>query len=50
MKYYLNDVNKSRGSYILVGIWCLMAIVLANSYGGILFSYLSVSKLEQPIN
>ena len=48
--YHYNLRLRSRGSYILVGIWCLMAIVLANSYGGILFSYLSVSKLEQPIN
>ena len=27
-----------------------MAVVLANGYGGTLFSFLSVSKLEQPIN
>jgi len=27
-----------------------MAVVLANAYGGVLFSFLSVSKLEQPIN
>ena len=50
MKYYLNDVNKSRGSYILVGIWCLMVVVLTNFYAGILLSFLSVSKLDQPIN
>ena len=41
---------KSRGSYIAVGVWCLMAVVLANAYAGTLFSFLSVSKLEQPIN
>ena len=41
---------RSRGSYILIGVWCLMAVVLANAYGGVLFSFLSVSKLEQPIN
>ena len=41
---------KSRGSYILVGLWCLMCVVLANGYGGVLFSFLSVTKLEQPIN
>ena len=41
---------KSRGSFILVDIWCLMCVVLANGYGGVLFSFLSVSKLEQPIN
>ena len=27
-----------------------MAVVLANAYGGVLFSFLSVSKLDQPIN
>ena len=27
-----------------------MCVVLANAYGGVLFSFLSVSKLEQPIN
>lgn len=41
---------RSRGSYIAVGIWCLMAVVLANAYGGVLFSFLTVGKLEQPIN
>ena len=48
--YRYNLRFKSRGSYILVGIWCLMAVVLANGYGGVLFSFLSVSKLNQPIN
>lgn len=41
---------RSRGSYILVGIWCLMAVVLANGYGGVLFSFLSVTKLEPIVN
>jgi hypothetical protein len=27
-----------------------MCVVLANGYAGTLFSFLSVSKLEQPIN
>ena len=27
-----------------------MCVVLANAYAGILFSFLSVAKLEQPIN
>ena len=27
-----------------------MCVVLANGYGGVLFSFLSVTKLEQPIN
>ena len=41
---------RSLGSYILVGIWCLMAIVLAHTYAGNLFSFLSVAKLEPIIN
>ena len=49
--YRYNLRLRSRGSYILVGIWCLMAVVLANAYGGFLFSFLSVTtKLQQPIN
>ena len=31
-------------------MWCLVTVVLANAYGGVLFSFLSVTKLEQPIN
>ena len=41
---------RSRASYIAVGIWCLMAVVLANAYGGVLFSFLTVGKLEPAIN
>ena len=40
----------SRGSYILVAVWCLMAVVLANAYAGTLFSFLSVAKLEPIVN
>ena len=40
----------SRGSLLLLAIWCLMTVVLANAYGGVLFSFLSVTKLKQPIN
>ena len=40
----------SRGSWLLVGIWCLMAVVLANAYAGTLFSFLSVAKLEPIVN
>ena len=42
--------RRSKGSVLLVGIWCLLAVVLANAYGGVLFSFMSVAKLEQPIN
>ena len=48
---YRYDLHlRSRGSYIAVGIWCLMSVVLANAYGGVLFSFLSVTKLEPAIN
>lgn len=40
----------SRGSLLLLAVWCLMTVVLANAYAGTLFSFLSVTKLEQPIN
>lgn len=48
--YRYNLKLRSRGSYILVGIWCLMAVVLANAYAGTLFSFLSVPKLEPIVN
>ena len=41
---------KSRASWLLVGIWCLMCVVLANAYAGTLFSFVSVSKLEPIVN
>ena len=40
----------SRSRYILIGVWCLMAVVLANAYAGTLFSFLSVAKLEPIVN
>ena len=50
--YRYNLKLRSRGSYILVGIWCLMAVVLVldNAYAGTLFSFLSVPKLEPIVN
>ena len=48
--YYYNMRTGSRGRYILVGVWCLMAVVLANAYAGTLFSFLSVAKLEPIVN
>ena len=47
--YCYNLRFRSRGSAIVVGLWCLMAVVLANAYGGVLFSFLSVNKLEPAI-
>ena len=41
---------RSRGSFILVGVWVLMTVVLANGYAGTLFSFITVAKLKQPIN
>lgn len=34
----------------MVAIWLLMCVVLANGYAGTLFSFLSVTKLQKPIN
>ena len=48
--YRYNLRLRSHGSYILVGIWCLVAVVLANAYAGTLFSFLSVTKLEPIVN
>lgn len=48
--YHYDLKLKSRGSKILVGTWCLMTVVLANGYAGTLFSFMSVTKLMQPIN
>jgi len=41
---------KSRASYIVVGMWLLLTVVLANAYAGVLFSFLSVARLEPIIN
>lgn len=41
---------QSRASFLMVGIWCLMAIVLSNGYAGTLLSFLSTTKLEPVIN
>lgn len=41
---------RSRASYIAVGIWFLMTVVLANGYAGTLLSFLAVPKLEPIIN
>lgn len=49
MKGY-NFTFTSRASYIAVGIWCLMTVVLSNAYAGNLLSFLSVPKLEPVIN
>lgn len=41
---------RSRGTWLVVGIWCLICVVLANAYAGTLFSFLSVAKLEPIVN
>ena len=41
---------KTRASYLAVGMWLLLTVVLANAYAEVLFSFLSVAKLEPPIN
>lgn len=35
---------------IAAGAWCLAAVVLANSYGSTLISFLAVTELEPIIN
>ena len=52
----LNDCSgyhvrlNSRARTIVIVIWLLMTIVLANGYAGVLFSFLSVPKLEPIVN
>ena len=41
---------KTRASYLAVGMWLLLTVVLAKAYAEVLFSFLSVAKLEPPIN
>ena len=41
---------KSRATYLAVGMWLLVTVVLSNAYAGVLFSFLSVAKLEPAIN
>lgn len=48
--YHVQLRLRSRGSKLLVGIWCLICVVLANGYSGTLFSFLTLTKLEQPVN
>ena len=43
-------LNNRAGIVIAVGIWCLMTVVLANAYAGTLLSFLTVKKLNEPIN
>ena len=38
--------NKKLSVRVLTGMWCLMAVVLINSYTGNLTSYLSIPKLN----
>ena len=43
---YFIRLNSSLVLRIVVGIWCLMTVVLANAYAGCLFSFMSANKLE----
>ena len=40
----------SRATSVVIGMWCVMTVVLANAYAGTLFSFLSVAKLQPIIN
>ena len=44
------SLNLHLGILIAVGCWCLMVVVLANSYTATLLSFLSVTKLGPAIN
>ena len=46
---HINNL-KSLASYIIIGMWLLVTVVLANAYAGTLFSFLSVAKLEPIVN
>ena len=48
--YHVELRLRSRGSVLCVGIWVLMCVVLANGYAGVLFSFLTVTKLQPIIN
>jgi len=39
-------IQQSLGSHVLVGVWCLAVVLLANVYTGTLFSFLSVETFE----
>ena len=40
----------TRATSVVIGMWCVMTVVLANAYAGTLFSFLSVAKLQPIIN
>ena len=44
------SLKPRAGILIAVGVWCLMVVILANAYAGMLLSFLSVTKLEPAIN
>ena len=44
-------LNHRAGIIIAVGVWCLLTVIyLANAYAGKLLSFLTVQKLQKPIN
>jgi glutamate receptor, ionotropic, invertebrate len=56
---YICTIITGQGEYfherklpvrILVAIWCLMALILVNSYTGNLISYLTVPKMKPVVN
>ena len=49
---HFNGLKSRNSAMLLVGVWCLMAIVLANSYAGCLLSchVLTVNKMGPAIN
>ena len=47
---YFIRLNSRRAIRIVVGVWCLITVVLANAYAGTLLSFLSIKKLGPVIN
>jgi len=41
---------RCQPGFIVVGVWVLMTVVLANTYAAFLLSFLSVEKFEPIIN
>ena len=47
---YFIRLDSRRALLIVVGVWCLITVVLANAYAGCLLSFMSVNKLGPIIN
>ena len=50
MAAYHIRLNSRKAVLILVGIWVLVAVVLANAYAGTLLSFMAVKKMGPVID